>query len=129
MIDIPNGVANAPGYNPSIITIVIGVNNTVVWKNDDAGYHSATPLQVGRDWNGSGTIIPGTTYTHTFETPEAFDYLCDFHSFMIGEIYIVAAIPAPQFPAAYLALVLLMVIAAAAIELRRFSPSSALPPT
>jgi hypothetical protein len=34
--------SNAPGYSPDNTTIVLGVNSTVTWKNDDSVHHTVT---------------------------------------------------------------------------------------
>src|SRR5690242_16146182 len=34
--------ANPPGYRPDTITVVIGINSTVTWTNDDSAAHTVT---------------------------------------------------------------------------------------
>ncbi len=65
---MPNGAGNpngAPGYAPDNLTLVIGVNNTVTWTNNDSAHHTVTStkrprgrvVRFGRHGSGSHVLI------------------------------------------------------------------------
>jgi plastocyanin len=94
-VTIPSGAHRQPkgspatyGYNPGVITVVIGVNNTVTWVNQDSGF-DGTHTVSGPDMN-SGDIAPGGTYTVTFTTPGNYSYSCFYHPFMMGFVVVKA---------------------------------------
>ena len=90
VVIIANGASeNASlGFEPSYITIVIGVNNTVVWKNEDSDWHTATSDIPEFD---SGVIQPGGSFTHTFLRAGTYPYHCDPHPWMTGVVVVKAA--------------------------------------
>lgn len=70
-------------FNPAFITVVIGVNNTVIWTNYDATTHTVT------DDNGtfnSGNLNGGQIWEYTFTTPGTYYYHCIYHSVMNGAV-------------------------------------------
>lgn len=73
------------GFSPKTVVVVIGVNNTVLWRNDDSDVHSAHSNIPEFD---SGLLQPGMTYTHTFLRPGKFPYHCDPHPWMTGMIVV-----------------------------------------
>jgi hypothetical protein len=77
------------GFTPAYITLVIGVNNTVIWKNEDTTWHTAHSNIPEFD---SRMIAPGASFTHTFLHGGSFPYHCDPHPWMTGLI-IVAGTP------------------------------------
>lgn len=89
-IIMPAGAANSDeiGYIPQFVTIVIGVNNTVTWVNDDSADHT---VSGDSDTWGSGNMGPGQTYTYTFTVPGVYNYYCIYHSWMVGTITVKAA--------------------------------------
>jgi plastocyanin len=120
------GAAGAPGYSPDSVTVVIGVNSTVVWTNDDSVGNTVTSVSVpaGAAPFDSGLIEPSTshgmpwqtptggTFSETFTVPGTYQYHCTAHSWMTGTVIVLAAsTPAPEFPSGYLALVLFAVMA------------------
>gem|GEM_PF-6024173 len=76
------------GFDPSKITIVIGVNNTVVWKNEDSDWHTAHSNIP--EFN-SGLIQAGDSFTHTFLRAGTYPYHCDPHPWMTGIVFVKAA--------------------------------------
>jgi plastocyanin len=94
---IPNGAGIPPTpwnqshlisnlyYDPSIITVVIGINNTVTWKNVDTAAHTVTDVNGSFD---SGNIAPGATWTYTFNTPGIYTYYCTYHLWMGGKVIV-----------------------------------------
>jgi plastocyanin len=103
-------------FNPGTITVVIGVNNTVTWTNEDAVTHTVTSN------NGSfgGSVPSGKTFTHTFTTPGVFSYHCSIHNFMKGTVKVLSQSSSstststtnavPEFPIAVTGVVLLTVV-------------------
>jgi plastocyanin len=88
----PSNSANPPGYKPDAITVVVGVNNTVTWTNDDSAAHTVTltsgPAGVCFD---SGNMGPGASYTITFTTLGTYNYDCRYHSWMTGTMIVKAS--------------------------------------
>ena len=94
-IAVPSGtiqvvIADGSGENddgdtqfaPPVITVVIGVNNTVTWINQDEIVHSVLTA------NGfsSGDIAPGHTYSYTFMRAGVYPYYCGYYPIMTGVI-------------------------------------------
>jgi plastocyanin len=84
--------ANPPGYTPDNITVVIGVNNTVTWTNNDSIHHTVTTTSApaGGSFN-SGNMQPGATCTHTFTVPGTYEYYCVYHRWMTGTVIVKAS--------------------------------------
>ena len=80
---IPGAGSYATGYAPDNITVVIGVNNTVVWTNNDNEPHTVTATDGSFD---SGTMNPDATFTYTFKTPGTYTYICTLHPWMHGYV-------------------------------------------
>lgn len=141
VVSIPSGAGSgqsaAPGYSPDAITVVIGVNNTVMWTNNDTNgqgtSHTVVPKSQPSGGSmpsaGSGNISPGAVYSLTFTVPGTYDYHCSYHSWMSGTVIVEAASSStstkttPEFPAAYLALTLFAVIAAVVVVATRLRPT------
>jgi plastocyanin len=75
-------------YSPTNLVVVIGVNNTVTWVNNDDVPHTAT---ADNGSFNSGSLNPGQSYTYTFTTPGTFTYHCNYHPWMRGTIVVKAA--------------------------------------
>ena len=76
------------GFGPDRITVVIGVNNTVVWTNNDSQPHTVTANGAAFD---SGFLAPGATFSYTFTQPGTYDYHCTYHPWMTGTVVVNAA--------------------------------------
>lgn len=72
-------------YVPDTITVVIGVNSTVTWTNNDVAAHTVTSDSAIFD---SGNINPGESWTYTFTTPGTYAYHCDYHPWMTGTVIV-----------------------------------------
>ena len=83
--------ANPPGYTPDSIILVVGVNNTVTWTNNDSVHHTVTSTSAptGGAFN-SGNMQPGVACTHTFTVPGTYQYDCVYHSWMTGTVVVKA---------------------------------------
>ena len=80
---IPDASAYATGYDPDNLTVVIGVNNTVIWTNNDNEPHTVTATDGSFD---SGNMNPGATFTYTFTKPGVYSYICTYHPWMRGYV-------------------------------------------
>ncbi len=70
-------------YVPKDIIVVLGVNNTVTWTNDDSAAHTVTSTTNVFD---SGNLNPGDTFPRTFTQPGTFNYFCRYHPWMKGSV-------------------------------------------
>jgi plastocyanin len=68
-------------YTPNTITIQAG--QTVTFVNADDDEHSATG--PGFD---TGTMLPGDSVTVAFDKPGTFDFVCQFHPEMRGQVIV-----------------------------------------
>ena len=87
-VTIPSGAATntaLPGFSPATITVVIGVNNTVVWTNKDSTPHTVTSTTKLFD---SGNMNAGDTFTFTFTTAGTYSYACSYHPWMKGTVIV-----------------------------------------
>lgn len=81
--------SNTPGYTPDSVVLVIGVNNTVTWTNNDSAAHTVTSSIAPLCGSfGSGNMNPGDTYTHTFIVAGSYEYYCAYHHWMMGTILV-----------------------------------------
>jgi len=86
---LPGTATRALNYSPDNITVVIGINNTVTFVNDDTVVHTVTS-DDGTSFS-SGDIHAGASWTYTFATVGTFGFHCIYHpSFMKGTITVVA---------------------------------------
>jgi plastocyanin len=76
------GADSSLNYNPSTFKLVVGVNNTIIFLNQDSTTHTVTASDGSFD---SGDIHPGGTWTHTFSAG-TYSYHCTYHSYMKGTI-------------------------------------------
>ena len=77
----------AKSYSPDPVTVVIGVNNTVTWMNNDSAPHTVTANDGSFD---SGNIAPTGSFTFTFTAPGTYRYHCIYHPWMVGTIIVKA---------------------------------------
>lgn len=91
VVIIPPGAGSNPrlGFEPATISIVIGMNNTIIWKNEDSTWHTAHS-NVPEFY--SNYIEPGGNFTHTFQHPGIYPYHCDPHPWMTGKVTVYAPV-------------------------------------
>lgn len=81
-------------FQPASVTVAVG--STVTWSNGGAAPHTVTSSSGAFD---SGTLQPGASFSHTFDTVGTFSYFCSIHPSMTGTITVTesgaAAAPAP----------------------------------
>ena len=74
-------------FSPLQVTVVIGVNNTVTWVNNDNAAHTVT----AKDGSfSSGNMGAGASYTNTFTTPGTYTYYCAYHEWMVATVVVKA---------------------------------------
>ena len=78
-------------FVPKKQQVQLGVDNLVVWtNNDDGAAHFVTPVTSYKDAYsgdfGSDAIMPGKTYTFLFTQEVNLPYYCKVHPWMKGEI-------------------------------------------
>jgi LPXTG-motif cell wall-anchored protein len=66
-------------FSPSSLTVASG--DTVTWTNN-----GSLPHDVSGSGLSSGTLSPGQDYSHTFNSPGSFSYVCSIHPFMKGSV-------------------------------------------
>ena len=72
-------------YNPPTLEIEVG--DTVTWTNNDTVPHTVTQKPSGSGFQ-SGTLKPGESFSFTFDTAGTFDYYCEFHAGMAGQVIV-----------------------------------------
>jgi len=83
---------NLPGYSPTDIRVVIGVNNTVRWTNNDNMAHTVTATDGSFD---SGNMNAGDSFVHTFNQTGTFAYICVYHHWMHGSVTVIGSANEP----------------------------------
>lgn len=91
----PGASTLAPGFRPGTITVYLGVNNTVVWLNNDS-QSGGIPHTVSADdgsWGSGNTPLNlGDSYQYTFNSAGTYTYKCTIHpAVMAGEVIVKAA--------------------------------------
>jgi FtsP/CotA-like multicopper oxidase with cupredoxin domain len=87
-VSIPAGTAttpSSPGFSPDLIHVVIGINNTVMWTNNDSSVHTVTSTTGLFD---SGYLNPGQSWTYTFTKDGTYQYHCTLHNWMTGTVVV-----------------------------------------
>jgi plastocyanin len=82
--------ASTQWFAPQNATVVIGVNNTLFWTNEDTAPHTVTSVTVpaGAASFNSGILASGGTYTLTLTVPGTYKYYCSLHDWMLGTIVV-----------------------------------------
>lgn len=76
------------GYDPARVVLVLGVNATMTWTNDDTVPHTVTALNAAFN---SGNMNPGDAFTFTFTTPGTYTYTCIYHPWQKAEVIVLPA--------------------------------------
>ena len=66
------------GFAPPTITVVLGVNSTVTWINDDNVHQTVTSTSFSQPFN-SGDLSPYQSFSFTFTKAGAYFYECTIH--------------------------------------------------
>jgi hypothetical protein len=76
--------------------VVIGVGDTVRWRNDDPAEHTVTHTGASPPLFDSGAMQPGEAYAFRFPSPGRFDYWCAVHIDMTGSVTVAPQGPPPR---------------------------------
>jgi plastocyanin len=77
-------------FTPKMITVPAGT--TISWVNHDIAAHTTT-RNGGADQFDSGDMKMNRVFTHTFDTPGRYDYICFYHPGMKGTVIVTPAAP------------------------------------
>jgi len=90
-IIIPQGSADPSlmkSFEPQEVTVVLGVNNTVRWINqDDVGFAILSDNNDGQRF-GSPYLFPNNSWYFTFTTPGTFEYHSNPHPWKTGRVIV-----------------------------------------
>jgi plastocyanin len=75
-------------FKPKVLTVSAGT--TVSWVNRDIAAHTTT-RNGGDDQFESGDMRLGRVFTHTFETPGTYAYICFYHPGMKATVIVTPA--------------------------------------
>lgn len=70
-------------FDPTPLTVKVG--DTVTWTNNDGTAHTVTSSDGSIQ---SGTLQSGQSFSYTFTTAGTFDYHCEFHANMSGQVVV-----------------------------------------
>lgn len=74
-------------YDPPVVTVVIGVNNTVRWTNQDNAPHTATARdEVTFD---TENLNAGEAKSVSIRQPGTYEYFCRYHPWMVAQLEVV----------------------------------------
>ncbi len=80
-------------YNPDSVTVAPGT--TVTWTNADSVSHTVTSGNPSDNQTGtifdSSLIKPASTYSFTFKNPGTYNYFCQVHPWMTGDVIVSAS--------------------------------------
>lgn len=84
------GVNQDNSFDPNPIEISAG--ESVTWTNNDNEIHDITSgneeeENMGQEF-ASGILSSGKSFSHTFDKPGTYPYLCSFHESMTGEVIV-----------------------------------------
>jgi plastocyanin len=80
-------------FVPKLINVQLGVDNRVIWTNDDATPHTVTPDQPYEDsysgeFDSPGVVKSGEYYEFLFTEAAEIDYHCTPHPWMKGKVVV-----------------------------------------
>jgi plastocyanin len=132
MIAIPNGAGttqSSQGFSPGSVTVVIGVNNTVTWTDNDNrmdanGYEPNHIVAADDKSFTSNSLAIGDQFTYTYTAPGTYSYHCNIHAWMNGVVVVKGTAPTtPEFPLPFAVLLVALGAAAAVFTLTRHRQS------
>jgi YVTN family beta-propeller protein len=68
-------------------TLAITAGESVTWSNDDGAPHG---LAYKDGTKGIDVLLPGASFSRTYDKPGTFDYLCAVHPYMTGKVVVQA---------------------------------------
>ena len=66
-------------------TLSVGAGETVTWTNDDGAPHG---LAYKDGAQGVNPLLPGASFSRTFDKPGIYDYICSVHPYMSGRVVV-----------------------------------------
>ncbi|MGI0008400.1 MAG: cupredoxin domain-containing protein [Nitrosopumilaceae archaeon] len=72
-------------YLPPVIKVVLGINNTVIWKNLD---YVPSSVISDKGFFNSGPILPNQTWSFVFQKVGSFPYHSEPHPWVKGEVIV-----------------------------------------
>ncbi|HJJ23497.1 MAG TPA: plastocyanin/azurin family copper-binding protein [Nitrosopumilus sp.] len=80
-------------YVPNQSKVSLGINNKVIWQNNDDTAHTVTPDHrssdgYSGDFGSVGVLKPGDSYEFLFTEPQEVPYHCNPHPWMTGKILV-----------------------------------------
>ena len=81
---------NGRYHYPWNLTVIIGVNNTLVWVNADDQSHTVSSFIVppGAAAFNSNLIAPGENFSVSLSVPGIYKYACLWHPWLAGEVIV-----------------------------------------
>ncbi|MGI9566915.1 MAG: cupredoxin domain-containing protein [Nitrosopumilus sp.] len=80
-------------YVPNAPTVLLTIDNRVIWENLDDTAHTVTPDHrhsdfFSGDFGSTGVLKPGDSYEFLFTEPQEVHYHCQPHPWMTGSIIV-----------------------------------------
>jgi YVTN family beta-propeller protein len=70
-------------FAPATLTVAAG--ETVTWMNEDGAPHGLAYKDGAR---GVDPLLPGASFSRTFDKPGTYDYICSVHPYMSGRVVV-----------------------------------------
>jgi YVTN family beta-propeller protein len=70
-------------FAPAALTVAPG--DTVTWVNNDGAPHG---LRYKDGAQGTDPLLPGASFSRTFDKPGTYDYICSVHPYMSGRVVV-----------------------------------------
>jgi plastocyanin len=92
---IPGSASESQQDNflPKLVNIQLGIDNHLIWINDDDVAHTVTPDHRAEDsysgaFGSTGVVMPGESYEFLFTEDTEVTYHCQPHPWMTGTVIV-----------------------------------------
>ncbi len=80
-------------FVPKLVNIQLGIDNNLIWVNNDDVAHTVTPDHRAEDsysgeFGSPGVVLPGESYEFLFTEDHEIPYHCQPHPWMTGTIIV-----------------------------------------
>ena len=80
-------------FVPKLVNIQLGIDNHLIWINDDDVAHTVTPDHrsadsYSGDFGSTGVVLPGESYEFLFTESQTIPYHCQPHPWMTGTVVV-----------------------------------------
>jgi plastocyanin len=80
-------------FVPKLVNIQLGIDNHLIWTNDDDVAHTVTPDHRSEDsysgeFGSTGVVLPGESYEFVFTESQTIPYHCQPHPWMTGTVVV-----------------------------------------